>query len=45
MIVVISYAFRQADRTGGKPDPVTEARIEEEDSEQDRERMRRAALG
>jgi membrane protein implicated in regulation of membrane protease activity len=28
--VVVGFTLRQVDKTGGKPDPVTEARIEEE---------------
>jgi len=42
--VVIVYALRQADK-GDKPDPVTTARIEEEGSEAERDRMHRQALG
>jgi membrane protein implicated in regulation of membrane protease activity len=30
--IVVGFALRQADKTGGKPDPVTEARIESEGS-------------
>jgi membrane protein implicated in regulation of membrane protease activity len=29
---VVGYTLRQTDKTGGKPDPVTEARIEAERS-------------
>jgi membrane protein implicated in regulation of membrane protease activity len=29
-VVVVTYALKRASQTGGKPDPVTEARIEEE---------------
>jgi membrane protein implicated in regulation of membrane protease activity len=43
--IVVGYSLRQADKTGGKPDPVTEARIEEEGSPRERERMHREALG
>jgi membrane protein implicated in regulation of membrane protease activity len=43
--IVIGYALHQAGKTGGKPDPVTEARIEEEGSRGERERMREEALG
>ena len=42
---VIGYTLRQAGKTGGKPDPVTEARIEQEGSRGERERMREEALG
>jgi membrane protein implicated in regulation of membrane protease activity len=28
--VVVGYGWSQASKTGGKPDPVTEARVEEE---------------
>jgi membrane protein implicated in regulation of membrane protease activity len=41
---VIGYTLRQTDKTGGKPDPVTEARIEDEGSRAERDRMRREAL-
>jgi membrane protein implicated in regulation of membrane protease activity len=30
--LVIGYTLRQAEKTGGKPDPVTEARLEDEGS-------------
>jgi membrane protein implicated in regulation of membrane protease activity len=43
--LVVGYTLRQTAKTGGKPDPVTEARIEEEGSPTERERMRREALG
>ena len=43
--VVVAYTLRQADKTGGKPDPVTEARIEEEGTPAERERMRVPARG
>jgi membrane protein implicated in regulation of membrane protease activity len=43
--VVIAYTLRQAGKTGGKPDPVTEARIEDEGSRGERDRMRQEALG
>jgi membrane protein implicated in regulation of membrane protease activity len=43
--VVIGYALRQADKSGDKPDPVTAARIEEEGTSAERERMHREALG
>ena len=43
--IVIGYTMRQADKTGGKPDPVTETRIEEEGSPGERDRMEREALG
>ena len=43
--LVIGYTLRQAEKTGGKPDPVTEARIEDEGSGVERERMGREALG
>jgi membrane protein implicated in regulation of membrane protease activity len=43
--VVVGYTLRQADKTGGKPDPVTEARIEEEGTPGERERMHSEALG
>ena len=43
--VVIGYALQQADQTGDKPDPVTQARIEEQGSPHERERMHREALG
>ena len=43
--VVIGYAFAQASKTGDKPDPVTQARIEEEGSPAERERMEREAAG
>jgi membrane protein implicated in regulation of membrane protease activity len=42
---VVGYTLRQTDKTGGKPDPVTEARIEEEGTPAERERMHREALG
>jgi len=42
--VVIAYMLRQTDKTD-KPDPVTAARIEEEGTPQERERMQREALG
>jgi uncharacterized membrane protein YqjE len=42
---VVGYTLRQAGKTGGKPDPVTEARIETEGTRGDRERMHREALG
>lgn len=32
---VIGFTFRQANKTGGKPDPVTEARLEEEEATSD----------
>lgn len=31
--IVVGYAWRQAGRTVDKPDPVTEARVEEEDDD------------
>jgi membrane protein implicated in regulation of membrane protease activity len=34
--IVIAYAWRQASRTADKPDPVTEARVEEEDEDKPR---------
>lgn len=43
--VVVGYTLRQADKTGGKPDPVTEARIEDEGSPAEHERMKREAIG
>lgn len=43
--LVVGFTLRQADKTGGKPDPVTETRIEEEGSPGERERMQREALG
>lgn len=43
--IVVGYALRQADKTGGKPDPVEEARIDDEGSPAERERMQREALG
>ena len=43
--VVVGYTLRQADKTGGKPDPVTEARIEDEGSPTERKRMKREAIG
>jgi membrane protein implicated in regulation of membrane protease activity len=43
--LVVGYTLRQADKTGGKPDPVTEARIEEEGTPAERERMHREAFG
>lgn len=43
--VIVSYGFAQASKTGDKPDPVTQARIEEEGSPAERERMEREALG
>jgi membrane protein implicated in regulation of membrane protease activity len=43
--VVVGYTLRQAGKTGGKPDPVTEARIEDEGSPAKRERMKREAIG
>jgi membrane protein implicated in regulation of membrane protease activity len=43
--VVVGYTLRQADKTGGKPDPVTEARIEDEGTPGERERMEREAVG
>jgi membrane protein implicated in regulation of membrane protease activity len=42
--LVVGYTLRQTEKTGGKPDPVTEARIEDEGSRGERERMRREAL-
>ena len=42
--IVVGYAFAQANKTGDKPDPVTQARIEEEGSPAERERMEREAL-
>ena len=42
--LVVGYTLRQAGKTGGKPDPVTEARIEEEGTPAERERMNREAL-
>ena len=30
--LVIGYTLKQASKTGGKPDPVTEARLEDEGS-------------
>ena len=44
-IVVVGFTLRQADKTGGKPDPVTETRIEEEGSPAERDRLRREAAG
>ena len=35
-VLVVGYTLRRASETGEKPDPVTEARIEEERVEQDR---------
>jgi membrane protein implicated in regulation of membrane protease activity len=43
--IVVGFALHQADMGGDKPDPVTAARIEEEGSPGERERMRREALG
>ena len=43
--IVIGYAFVQANKAGDKPDPVTQARIEEEGSPAERERMEREAAG
>jgi hypothetical protein len=43
--VVVGYSLHQAGETGDKPDPVTQARIEEEGSATERERMRREAMG
>jgi membrane protein implicated in regulation of membrane protease activity len=43
--LVIGYTLRQAGKTGGKPDPVTAARIEEEGSPAERDRMEREAVG
>jgi len=34
--IVIAYAWRQASRTADKPDPVTEARVEEEGEDKPR---------
>jgi membrane protein implicated in regulation of membrane protease activity len=42
--VVIGYTLRQTDKTGGKPDPVTEARIDDEGSPGERDRMQQDAL-
>ncbi len=42
--VIVGYALRQASKTGGKPDPVTEARIDDEGSPAERERMHERAL-
>ena len=43
--LVVGYTLRQTQNTGDKPDPVTEARIEEEGSPAERQRMNREALG
>ena len=43
--LVVGYTMRQVDKTGGKPDPVTEARIDEQGTPAERERMEREALG
>jgi membrane protein implicated in regulation of membrane protease activity len=43
--LVVGYTLRQTEKTGDKPDPVTEARIEAEGSSVERERMKREALG
>ena len=41
--IVVGFALRRADESGGKPDPVTEARIEATGSEPERERLQREA--
>lgn len=43
--IVVGYAFAQANKTGDKPDPVSQARIEEEGSTGEREAMERRAAG
>jgi len=45
--LVVIYSIRRAGETGGKPDPVTEARVEERRVERRRgePRERREALG
>jgi membrane protein implicated in regulation of membrane protease activity len=43
--IVIGFTMRQVDKTGGKPDPVTEARVEAAGSQAERARMRREAAG
>jgi membrane protein implicated in regulation of membrane protease activity len=35
---VVAYTFLRVSESGGKPDPVTEARLEEERSEEERRR-------
>jgi membrane protein implicated in regulation of membrane protease activity len=42
-IVVVGYAWRQAGRSTDKPDPLTEARIEEEQEADQRPRAARTA--
>lgn len=42
-IVVVGYAWRQAGRSVDKPDPLTEARIEEEQEADQRPRAARTA--
>jgi membrane protein implicated in regulation of membrane protease activity len=39
-VLVVGYTLRRADETGGKPDPVTEARIEDERVEHHRHEAR-----
>jgi membrane protein implicated in regulation of membrane protease activity len=43
--LVVGYTLRQVGMTGGKPDPVTEARIEAEGTRGERDRMHREAIG
>jgi membrane protein implicated in regulation of membrane protease activity len=43
--IVVGFTMRQVDKRGGKPDPVTEARIEAQGSPGERERRQREALG
>lgn len=42
--VVVAFTLRQTDKDD-KPDPVTAARIEEEGTSEERDRMHREALG
>jgi hypothetical protein len=41
--IAIGYAFRRAGQTGEKPDPLEEARLEEEEPGGDQPRPRRTA--
>jgi membrane protein implicated in regulation of membrane protease activity len=39
--IVVGFTMRQVDKRGGKPDPVTEARIEASGSRAEREEVQR----